>query len=294
MAYSTIAVANTILEFAEKKKIKISPMKMQKLIYYAQAWYYSLNNEPLVDEHFSRWQYGPVIPSLYHELKYYGSNNITSKIGNIEFTDNDAVVVEPVIRDNLIGKLLDKILDVYGSYSAEQLSNMTHQKGTAWAIKGADGSVITLDEMKKEVEWVMSKGSLNDIKVKLPPENDNNLDGIIDEPPKSKDYDIEERRVSVSIKQEQFEREKSDRQLRDKYSFKAFKVVKKSLWGWAILLTIYASIKFFTRHDNGGFEIFSDQVLIAITTATTLNIFAAFLSLIRGLFPSIKEDKKEK
>lgn len=140
----------------------------------------------------------------------------------------------------------------------------------------------------------MSKGSLNDIKVKLPPENDNNLDGIIDEPPKSKDYDIEERRVSVSIKQEQFEREKSDRQLRDKYSFKAFKVVKKSLWGWAILLTIYASIKFFTRHDNGGFEIFSDQVLIAITTATTLNIFAAFLSLIRGLFPSIKEDKKEK
>lgn len=82
--------------------------------------------------------------------------------------------------------------------------------------------------------------------------------------------------------------------LRKTYAYKAFKVVKKSLWGWAILLSVYGVIKFLTRHDNGGFEIFSDQVLIAITTATTLNIFAAFLSLIRGIFPSIKEDKKEK
>lgn len=140
-------------------------------------------------------------------------------------------------------------------------------------------------------------GSLEDIKVKFSPQNENNLNSSIEKPPKSQedlDFEIEEKRVSVSIKQEQYEREKADRQLRDKYSFKAFKVVKKSLWGWAILLFVYGVTKFLTRHENGGFEIFSDQVLIAITTATTLNIFAAFLSLIRGLFPSIKEDKKGK
>lgn len=152
MAYSTIAVANTILELAEKKNIKISPMKMQKLIYYAQAWYYSLNNEPLIDEHFSRWHYGPVIPSLYHKLKYYGANNITSKIGDLEFINNDTVFVEPVIKDNLIGQFLDRILEVYGSFSAEQLSNMTHQEGTAWAINGPNGSVITLDEMIRDTK----------------------------------------------------------------------------------------------------------------------------------------------
>lgn len=140
-------------------------------------------------------------------------------------------------------------------------------------------------------------GSLEDIKVKFSPQNENNLNSSIEKPPESKetlDFDIEEKRVKVSLQQEQFEREKADRQLRDKYSFKAFKVVKKSLWGWAILLFVYGVTKFLTRHENGGFEIFSDQVLIAITTATTLNIFAAFLSLIRGLFPSIKEDKKGK
>lgn len=86
----------------------------------------------------------------------------------------------------------------------------------------------------------------------------------------------------------------ADRLLRDKYSFKAYKIVKKSLWGWAILLAIYGLIKLLTRNENNGhgFEIFSDAVLIAITSATTLNIFAAFLSLVKGLFPSINTDKK--
>lgn len=93
---------------------------------------------------------------------------------------------------------------------------------------------------------------------------------------------------------EEIEDIKANRELRDKYSFKAFKVVKKSLWGWAILLFIYGLVKLLTRHENGGFEIFSDHVLIAITTATTLNIFAGFLSLIRGLFPPIKENRKKK
>jgi len=93
---------------------------------------------------------------------------------------------------------------------------------------------------------------------------------------------------------EEIENLKANRELRDKYSFKVFKVVKKSLWGWAILLFIYGLVKLLTRHENGGFEIFSDHVLIAITTATTLNIFAGFLSLIRGLFPSIKENIEKK
>lgn len=37
-----------------------------------------------------------------------------------------------------------------------------------------------------------------------------------------------------------------------------------------------------------GKEIFSDEVLIAVTAASTLNLFAAFLGVIRGLFPHAK------
>ncbi|ELC6409949.1 hypothetical protein VXI92_002818 [Enterobacter hormaechei] len=83
------------------------------------------------------------------------------------------------------------------------------------------------------------------------------------------------------------EDKKADRALRERFGDKAYKVVRKTLYGWCWLLAIYAAIKF--RYDK---EIFSENVLIAITSAVTLNVFAAFLGVIRGLFPSTKPTKE--
>lgn len=85
---------------------------------------------------------------------------------------------------------------------------------------------------------------------------------------------------------QQVENHKADRELRERFGNKAYKVAKKSLYGWCWLLAIYAAMKF--RFDK---EIFSENVLIAITSAVTLNVFAAFLGVIRGLFPSQKAEK---
>lgn len=78
----------------------------------------------------------------------------------------------------------------------------------------------------------------------------------------------------------------ADRALREKFGDKAYKVVRKTLYGWSWLLAIYAALKF-----RFQVEIFSDNVLIAITSAVTLNVFAAFLGVIRGLFPTTKPTK---
>jgi len=78
---------------------------------------------------------------------------------------------------------------------------------------------------------------------------------------------------------------KADRALREKFGDKAYKVVRKTLYGWAILLFCYGFSSIF------GYTIFPNEVMIAITTAVTLNVFAAFLGVIRGLFPSQKSDK---
>lgn len=79
---------------------------------------------------------------------------------------------------------------------------------------------------------------------------------------------------------------KADRALREKFGDKAYKVVRKTLYGWAILLFCYGFSSVF------GFKIFPDEVMIAITTAVTLNVFAAFLGVIRGLFPASKPPKE--
>ncbi|WP_249406297.1 hypothetical protein [Pantoea agglomerans] len=77
---------------------------------------------------------------------------------------------------------------------------------------------------------------------------------------------------------------KSNRELRDKYAGKAYKVAKYGLYWWAIVLLLSVVGKVV------GVELFSDSVLIAITSASTLNLFAAFLGVIRGLFPSATKD----
>lgn len=114
----------------------------------------------------------------------------------------------------------------------------------------------------------------------------------IEEPPEAKAGDTKREEKSLEqdlmLLNEEVEDRKADRALREKFGDKAYKVVRKTLYGWAILLFCYGYSKIF------GFTIFPDNVMIAITSAVTLNIFAAFLGVIRGLFPSQKNKKEEK
>ena len=78
----------------------------------------------------------------------------------------------------------------------------------------------------------------------------------------------------------------ANRKLRQRFAEKAYKVAKWGLYGWGcvLILSVIGNVV--------GVKTFSDEVLIAITSATTLNLFAAFLGVIRGLFPSGKETKE--
>lgn len=107
------------------------------------------------------------------------------------------------------------------------------------------------------------------------PDNDSKTD----KPSKSDDLD------GNLILLEEIEDRKADRALREKFGDKAYNVVKKTLYGWAIVLIAVAFCKLFFN-----VEVFSDTVLVAITSAVTLNTFAAFLGVIRGLFPSNRRD----
>lgn len=111
----------------------------------------------------------------------------------------------------------------------------------------------------------------------------------VEEPPESNTCEVKREEKSsekdLMLLNEEVEDRKADRALREKFGDKAYKVVRKTLYGWAILLFCYGYSKVF------GFTIFPDEVMIAITTAVTLNVFAAFLGVIRGLFPAGKKDK---
>ncbi|WP_156293360.1 Panacea domain-containing protein [Serratia oryzae] len=141
MAYSAIAVANAFIEKAKSRGIKdLTPMKLQKLVFYAHAWSLVMNDSPLVKDKIYAWPYGPVIESVYHEFKGYGSTNITTPGTEFVWDDNPNAIVQakyvaPKIppSDSMTMSVIDAILDAYGDESAISLSNLTHRPGSAWA-----------------------------------------------------------------------------------------------------------------------------------------------------------------
>jgi uncharacterized phage-associated protein len=156
MAYSAMAMANALVKRAKEGKLRnLSPMKLQKLLFYLQSWHIARKDKPLIDDFFCRWQYGPVIPSLYHEFKEYGSSAISAYGGHIVEEDGVLVKRRPIVseRDIKTWDLIDEVIDVYGAYSGSQLSAMTHERGSAWQISGqVDGNPIPNDTLGEAIE----------------------------------------------------------------------------------------------------------------------------------------------
>ncbi|NQS97029.1 MAG: SocA family protein [candidate division Zixibacteria bacterium] len=139
MTYEAKAVANYFLDLAWSKKEEISPMKMQKLIYYAHGWHLAIYDKPLLNELIEAWRYGPVIPSVYHEFKEFGNEQITKYATDFDI-ENFSFNPPHLPEDAKIIPLLKKIWEIYGKFKAIKLSNMTHQPGTPWAETwGNDG-----------------------------------------------------------------------------------------------------------------------------------------------------------
>ena len=91
----------------------ISNLKLQKLVYYAQAWYLAIHDQPLFDEDFEAWIHGPVIPELYNEYCEFKWKPILKEVEEPFFTEE-------------IKQFLDEVTDVYFGLDAYELEQMTH------------------------------------------------------------------------------------------------------------------------------------------------------------------------
>lgn len=122
VTYSAVTIANFFVELANKTGTSITPMKLLKLVYLANGWHLGIFGNPLFTEPIQAWQYGPVIPSVYHAFKIYGGNDISQTSPNKDesITDEDK-------------KLLLAVWDKYKHLTAWQLSELTHQDNTPWS-----------------------------------------------------------------------------------------------------------------------------------------------------------------
>jgi uncharacterized phage-associated protein len=134
MSFLAKAVANEFIDLADGRDL--SPMKLQKLVYFAHGWYLAITDKALIRENVEAWQFGPVIPELYQEFKRYGSGDVSRQ----SFEREEGGSYVPRIANQLDDPEAERAMEVirsvwdhYGKYSAIKLSNATHMAGTPWS-----------------------------------------------------------------------------------------------------------------------------------------------------------------
>lgn len=129
MSHSPGTVANFFLDKASQEGRALTPMQLLKLVYIAHGWHLAYYDEPLISEQVQAWRHGPVIHSLYKQLKQYGSGAVREPVqsGSLPW------VRESIVDPRAAG-LLESVWANYAQFSGVQLSNMTHMPKTPWSI----------------------------------------------------------------------------------------------------------------------------------------------------------------
>lgn len=140
MAVSALSAAKRVCELSGWQ---LSNLSLQKILYIAHLIYLGRRNEPLFDETFQAWNYGPVLPSVYHKAKIFGSDpvrNVFHSVPNLEEGPEADVLAETV------EKLSNK--------SPSQLVAITHWDKGAWAKHYMPGMnmVIPNDDVLREYQ----------------------------------------------------------------------------------------------------------------------------------------------
>ena len=105
-----------------------TPMHVIKLVYLCHGWMLGIHDQCLITEAAEAWQYGPVVPSVYHRYKSFRGDAITGVHKDHSSELN---------RDQCT--LIADVLDAYRGYDALALSAITHQPDTPWAKVYEDG-----------------------------------------------------------------------------------------------------------------------------------------------------------
>jgi len=136
--------------------VTITHLKLQKLLYYAQAWSLSIKGKRLFNEKICAWAHGPVIKEVYDEYKQFAYNQLeksTIDESNYSIDEMD---------------ILDLVWTVYGKYDAKYLEALMHAEHP-WndARKGySSGEIcqieITLENIEAYYKKIRTKFDIKD------------------------------------------------------------------------------------------------------------------------------------
>jgi len=113
---TAMATVHDVAAYILRATGPITAMKLQKLVYYSQAWSLVWDEEPLFAERIEAWANGPVVPELY--FRHQGLFEVGPPW---EGGDPDALTRPQA-------ETVDAVLDFYGTRSSQWLSDLSHRE----------------------------------------------------------------------------------------------------------------------------------------------------------------------
>jgi uncharacterized phage-associated protein len=111
--HSVLDVARYLL----RKTGPLTSMKLQKLVYYCQAWSLVWDEKPLFKEKIEAWANGPVVSKLFAEHR--GQYIVSAR----QLTRGNARVLDTEEKATIAA-----VIDYYGDKSSQWLSDLTHNE----------------------------------------------------------------------------------------------------------------------------------------------------------------------
>jgi uncharacterized phage-associated protein len=110
-----MASAHDVAKYILEHQGSISTWKLQKLVYYTQAWNLVWADKPLFQDRIEAWANGPVVPALYSQHRGQFSVSKWRKGDTSKLTQREA-------------RTIDRVLEAYGDLSGQQLVRLTHNE----------------------------------------------------------------------------------------------------------------------------------------------------------------------
>lgn len=92
----------------------LTHLKLQKLVYYADAWFLANFDRSMIAEPFEAWAHGPAVRTLYAKYRNFGWDSLPQEQG-------------PMPPEE-IEVFLSRVFQEYGQFSAKKLEQMTHEE----------------------------------------------------------------------------------------------------------------------------------------------------------------------
>lgn len=107
--------AHDVARYILETKGEMDTWKLQKLVYYSQAWHLVWDDEPLFDERIEAWANGPVVPDLYreHRGKFKMASWPEGRVSRLNDSQRESI---------------DVVLKHYGKRSGFALREQTHKE----------------------------------------------------------------------------------------------------------------------------------------------------------------------